>query len=69
MIYYKLLLSITSIALFLVQADAKPSMLMNVENLGFAGDSLDDPLNPANWANPCPCPRPKTSFRRPGRRE
>jgi hypothetical protein len=47
MIYYKLLLSITSIALFLVQADAKPSMLMNVENLGFAGDSLDDPLNPS----------------------
>jgi hypothetical protein len=22
-------------------------MLMNVENLGFAGDSLDDPLNPS----------------------
>lgn len=46
MIYQRLLLCITIIAYFLVQADALPPMLMNDDSLGFAGDSGGDPLDP-----------------------
>jgi hypothetical protein len=74
MIYHKLLLSITVIAFFLVQADAKPSMLMNVESLGFAGDS-GDPLDPSqlgesmsmSMSMPLPLPLPQELIQEAGK--
>lgn len=45
MTYHWLLLCITIIAYFLVQADALPPMLTD-DSLGSAGDSVGDPLNP-----------------------
>jgi hypothetical protein len=59
MIYHKLLLSITFIAFFLAQADAQQSMLMNVESLGFAGDTVGDPLDPSQLGESMYMPLPQ----------
>lgn len=58
MIYHKLVLSITFIAFLLVQADAQPFMLMNVQSLGFAGDS-GDPLDPSQLGESMSMPLPQ----------
>lgn len=46
MIHHRLMLCVTLIAYFAVQADALPPMLMDDGGTGFAGDSVGDPLNP-----------------------
>ena len=58
MIYHKILLSITFIAFFLAQADAQQSMVINVEGLGFAGDSVGDPLDPGQLGESMSMPLP-----------
>jgi len=59
MIYHKILLSITFIAFFLAQADAQQSMVINVEGLGFAGDSVGDPLDPGQLGESMSMPLPQ----------
>jgi hypothetical protein len=59
MIYHKLLLSITFIAFFLAHADAQQSMLVDVESLGFAGDSAGDPLDPSQLGESMSMPLPQ----------
>jgi len=58
MIFHKLMLCITVIAYFLVQADALPSMFTEVESLGFAGDSVGDPLDPNRLGESMSMPLP-----------
>ena len=58
MTFHKLLLCITVIAYFLVQAYALPSMFTEVESLGFAGDSVGDPLDPNQLGESMSMPLP-----------
>jgi hypothetical protein len=56
--YKKLLLCLTIIACFLVQADALPSMFMKVDSLGFAG-SAGDPLDASQLGESMSMPLPQ----------
>jgi hypothetical protein len=56
--YNRLLLCLTVIAYFLVQADASPSMLMKVESLGIVG-SMGDPLDPSQLGESMSMPLPQ----------